>query len=312
MSMQFVAVLEPDVAITERSELRSELASGETVIPVENASKFSSNNYLCIGQPGEETSELCKIVSVDESNRTVTVNTATIYTHYEDDPVYQLLYNQRKFYRLNTTTSTYEHLSSEGSPKDIEVDNQQGTYFEDTSGTEDDTYKATYVNSAKATETSLDDAEAIAGGGKSTDLISLYRIRYSAGFKDNYAIEDSYIDQYRQDAQGEVWAKLRKRYEFPLTKYSSFLKNIVRDIAVGYIWLDQYTGNEQKINQAWKRINSAEEKLNGLADGAYILYDEDEEEDQTETGKGGGLGFFPDENTDDTDDERLFELADEY
>ncbi|MEA2056477.1 MAG: phage protein Gp36 family protein, partial [Patescibacteria group bacterium] len=228
------------------------------------------------------------------------------------DPVYQLLYNQRKFYKLNTTSGSYEHLSSEGSPKDIEVDNSQGTYFEDTTGTEDDTYKATYVNGAKATETSLADAEAILGGGKSTDLISLYRIRYSAGFKDNYAIEDSYVDQYRQDAQGDVWAMLRKRYQFPLTKYSSFLKNIVRDLAVGYIWRDQYSGNPEKVKQANQRINEATEKLKGLADGTYILYDEDEEEDQTETGKGGGLGFFPDENTADTDDERMFKLVDEY
>lgn len=312
MAMQFNAVLEPDIAITERSELRSDLAAGETVIPVQNARKFVTNKFLCLGQYGEETAEWRRIVGTDVANRTVTIDTATTYPHYQTDPVFQLLYNQRKFYRWNTSLSQWEHLSSEGSPKDIEVDNPQGTFFEDSEGTQDDIYVATYVNTYEAVETATSDAKSITGGGVSTDLISLYRIRYSAGFKENFSIEDSYIDQYRQDAQGEVWAALRKRYTFPLTKNSSFLRNIVRDLAVGMIWRDQYSGNAEKRASAESRIESARKRLDGLATGKYILYDEDTEADQTETGKGGGLSFYPDDTTEDTDDERIFELKDEY
>ena len=312
MAMQFNAVLEPDIAITERSEFRSDLAAGETVIPVKNASKFETSQYVCLGQQGEETAEVRTIESIDESAKTITVNTATTYPHYLDDPVSMLLYNKRKFYRWNATTGTWEHLSSEGSPKEIEVDNPQGTFFEDSEGTTSNKYKATYLSVIRSVETSILDAKEILGGGLATDLISLYRIRYSAGFKENYSIEDSYIDQYRQDAQGEVWAALRKRYTFPLTKNSSFLRNIVRDMVVGFIWLDQYSGNDVKVKSAERRISEARVRLNGLAEGTYILYDETEDEDQTETGKGSGLSFYPDENTDDTDDERIFELKDEF
>jgi len=52
--------------------------------------------------------------------------------------------------------------------------------------------------------------------------------------------------------------------------------------------------------------------LGKLASGDYMLYDETNDEDQTETGRGGGLSYFPDENTDDTDDERIFKLSDKY
>ncbi|MCK5020756.1 MAG: DUF1320 family protein [Candidatus Peribacteraceae bacterium] len=312
MAMQFNAVLEPDVAITERSELRGDIAAGVTEIPVKNASKFAGNKYLCLGQFGEETAEVRKIDSLNEANRTITVDTATTYPHYQDDPVFQFLFNKRKFYRWNTVSETWEHLSSEGSPKDIEVDNPQGTFFEDSEGTQSNIYRATYLSVADSVESHIDDAKSITGGGLSTDLISLYRIRYSAGFKENYSVEDSYIDQYRQDAQGEVWAALRKRYQFPLTKHSAFLRNIVRDLSVAMIWLDQYSGNAEKVRSAEARSVSARKRLAGLADGTYILYDEDTETDQIETGKGGGLSYFPDENTEDTDDERIFELQDEY
>jgi len=312
MAMLFNAVLEPDIAITERSELREDIAAGVTTIPVKNASKFTGNKYLCLGQYGNETSELIRISGVSEANRTVTIETATIYPHYQNDPVFQFLYNKRRFYRWNAGINNYEHLSSEGSPKDIEVDNPQGTFFEDSEGTQDDKYKATYLDVVGGIETSPLDAKEIYGGGASTDLISLYRIRYSAGFKENYSIEDGYIDQYRQDAQGEVWAALRTRYEFPLTKNSSFLRNIVRDLAVGFIWLDQYAGNAEKVRSAEVRTESARKRLAGLADGTFQLYDEDTATDQEETGKGGGLSFYPDETTDDTNDERIFELKDEF
>jgi hypothetical protein len=312
MAMQFVAVLEPDIAINERSEIRTDIDSGETVIPVKNAQGFSTNDYLCLGRVGDETTELIKISSTDEDARTITVESATKFAHYQDDPVIQFIYNKRKFYRYDSDTENWEHLSSEGSPKDIEVDNPQGTFFEDSEGTESNVYKSTYINVFRSVETSLEDAEEIAGGGASTDLISLYRIRRAAGFADNYNIDDAFLDQYRQEAQGEVWAALRKRYTFPLTKYSSFLRNIVRDLAVGSLWLDQYSGNANKIDLAWKKIDSARGRLGKLADGTYILYDEDEEADQTETGKGGGLSSFPDDNTDDTDDERIFKLDDDY
>ncbi len=310
--MQFNAVLEPDIAVTERSELRSDIDAGVTTIPVKNASKFTANKYLCIGQYGEETAELRRIISTSEANRTITIETATTYPHYQEDSVSQFLYNKRRFYRYSSTISGYEHLSSEGSPKDIEVDNPQGTFFEDSEGTQDDKYKATYVNTTENIETSILDAKEIYGGGASTDLISLYRIRYSAGFRENYTIEDGYIDQYRQDAQGEVWAALRTRYQFPLTKNSSFLRNIVRDLAVGFIWQDQYAGNAEKIRSAEIRISEARKRLKGLATGLYQLYDEDAGTDQEETGKGGGLSFYPDTTTDDTDDERIFELKDEF
>jgi len=312
MSMNFNAVLEPDVAITERSELRADIAAGVTVITVKNASKFTANKYLCIGVLGKETTELRRITDVSEANRTVTVDSVTTFAHYQDDSVSQFLYNQRKFYRYNAVTEAWTHLQDEGSPKDIEVDNPQGTYFEDSEGTQANIYRATYRNAVNSVETSTEDAVSIAGGGVSTDLISLYRIRYSAGFKENYKIEDSFIDQYRQDAQGEVWAALRTRYTFPLTKNSSFLRNIVRDMAVASIWIDQYSGNDVKVKSAENRLADARKRLGKLASGDYMLYDETNDEDQTETGRGGGLSYFPDENTEDTDDERIFKLSDEF
>ena len=312
MAMQFVAVLEPDVAVSERSELSEDIAAGVLTIPVKNATKFVANKYICLGLLGSETSELKRIDATDTEAQTITVDSVTSFPHYLDDPVVEFLYGHRKFYRYNSTTETWEHLASEGSPKAISVDNPQGTYFEDSEGSSSDTYRGTYVNSVSSVETDIDDAKSITGGGANTDLISLFRIRYSAGFKDNYKIEDSFLDEYRQEAQGKVFAALRTRYTFPLTKNSSLLRNIVKDLAVGAIWLDQFASNPDKVKTAQYKINEATKLLKGLADATYTLYDETLETENAENAGGGGLSFFPDENTEDTDDERMFKLSDKY
>ena len=312
MSMQFVAVIEPDVAISERSELSIDILAGVLTIPVKNVGKFVANKYICLGRLGEETSELKRIDAVDTASQTITVDSVTEFPHYLDDPIVEFLYGHRKFYRYDSVTATWTHLTSEGSPKEISVDNQQGTYFEDSDGTRTDIYKSTYVNTTDSIETSIEDAKAITGGGTSTDLISIFRIRYSAGFKDNYNIEDNFIDEYRQEAQGEVFAALRGRFTFPLTKNSSFLRNIVRDLAVGKIWLDQFAGDAEKSKTAQYKIETARKLLKGLAEADYSLYDEVVGTDNTENEGAGGLGFFPDEHTEDTDDERIFTLHDKF
>ena len=77
MSMQFVAVFEPDIVTNERSEIRTDINSGETVIPVKNNQGFSTSNYLCLGRVGEETTEVLKISAVNENDKTITVESAT-------------------------------------------------------------------------------------------------------------------------------------------------------------------------------------------------------------------------------------------
>ena len=105
---------------------------------------------------------------------------------------------------------------------------------------------------------------------------------------------------------------MRIRYTFPLTKNSSFLRNIIRDLAVGFIWLDQYAGNAEKVRSAENRIREARARLIKLANGTYTLYDEDTASDQVETSAGSGLSYFPDGTTEDTDDERIFKLSDKF
>lgn len=309
---QFYAPTE-DIIKSARSWFASDHSAGVTELTFKNVAQMEANKYICLGREGDETSELKLITEVDSDNNTVTIDSATIFPHYKDSSVTQFDYNQRKLYYRATSDDSWIHVASE-SPKNIAVDVPLGTLFEHSSGEATYQYCCTYYNSTTATETSTDDAEVVGSTSSSTNLCSIQQIRVSAGWQDNFYISDSRIDEARQEAQGEVWASLRKRYSFPITKNSSFLRRIVIDMAVGLLYIDEYGADVQNVAlDGYKKIEDARERLMKIAEGEYTLYDESEDEDQTLSTRD-TVVFYPDETTDEDanpedDDYRRFSMG---
>lgn len=306
---QFYAPTE-DVIKSAHSVLTSDVASGATSIPVKNTAQFEVNKYLCISAEGNERAELKLISEIDADAKTITVSSVTRFTHYKDESVTQFDYNQRLLYKYDSVTQTYIQVAGE-SPKDIAVDCPLGTLLEDSNGVAGDKYKATYYNEETTQGTSLDDSEEVIGTG-STNLVSIEIIRREAGFRDNFAISDARIDEARVEAQGEVWAALHRKYTFPLTRKSSFLRRIVTDLAVGWLFIGEYGAEVQNMaRDGYKRLEDARVRLDKLAKGFYTLYDEEEEEEQTLADRG-TISFYPDDSTEDTDSERMFSVEDKF
>ena len=302
---QFYAPTE-DLIKTARSWVEDDYAAGITSLNLENVEGFEEGKYVCLGREGDEKSELRRILSI--SSNTLTLASETLFPHYDNEQVIQFEYNQRKLYRRTSSTGDWAHVSDD-SPVDIAVDAPEGSLLEDTSGLASYEYCATYYDSSALTETSTDDAEVVVATTASRNLCSLQRIREAAGWADNFYVADPRIDTARQDSQGEAWAALRKIYTFPLTKYSSFLTRIIVDMAVGYLFIDEYGLDVQNVaKDGYKRLESARGMLLKLVSKEYVLYDEDEEEDQA-LSEGATPSFYPDDSTEDEDDERVFSVG---
>ena len=307
---QFYAPTE-DLIKSAHTVFTSDIAAGEMTIPVENTAQFTASKYLCLSKEGIERAELIRITDIDATAKTLTIESpGTKFAHYKDEPAVQFDYNQRRLYKRASEEHSWAHVSVE-SPKDIAVDCPLGTLFENASGESTDRYAITYYNSFTEVGTFPDDAKEIVGT-TTTNLVSLQQIRVAAGFEDNFHLSDSKIDEIRQDAQGEVWAALRKKYTFPITKKSSFLRRIVIDLSVGMLYLDEYGTEVQNVAlDGEKKCESARKRLDKLATGKYTLYDEVEEENQG-TAEVGTPSFYPDDTTEDEDDERIFEIGMEF
>ena len=166
------ASLEPYI-LGEKTYFLADEEIGQTTLSVVDPIGFATDKYVVLGVIGNENSEVCKIASTSTNSITVTI--ATIHKHYKDEPIQLLRFNQRKFYRSTTESGTFTHLTSEGSPVNVKVDDPQGTILEDSTGTSTSWYKATYYNSTSASETSLDDAIAVQAGDAS-HYTSIYKI----------------------------------------------------------------------------------------------------------------------------------------
>jgi len=270
--MQILVAPIEEFILGEKTFFTEDEAVGQTSLLCTNVQGFSANEYVVLGRLGSETSEIRLIASVSTNSIVTTV--ATTFKHYKDEPIILIRYNQRKFYRSSSESGVYSHLSSEGSPVDIQVDVPEGTEFEDSSGTSTSWYKSTYYNSTTAAETSLDDATAVKAGDTES-YTSVYKIRQEAGFEENDYISSELINRYREEAELQVDGSLAIAYSLPLSSIPKMVTHITTLLAAGFLLSKEY-GLEADVEiskTGQRKIDRAEELLQKIVDGKLLLID---------------------------------------
>ena len=269
--MQLLIAPTENIASGEKTKFSAEEAAGQTVLSVDNPQGFVANDYVVLGQIGSEVIEIVQITTT--STNSITTG-ATKFIHKLEEPITKLYFNKRKFYRSTTETGTYTHLSSEGSPVNIQVDQPEGTSFEDSTGSSTSWYKATYYNSTSGLETSTDDAIATkAGDGEA--YTSIFKIRSESGFEENNFISSEIIARYRDEAQMQVDGVLAITYSLPLSTIPKLITHITTLLAAGLLLSKEY-GVEADVDVSktgQRKIDRAEALLQKLIDGTLLLVD---------------------------------------
>lgn len=267
-----VAPLE-NIVLGEQTSLSADEASGQLTLSVENAQGFAANDFVIIGLPGSETTEVRRIESVTADS--IAITEATSFSHLKEDRIRVVRYDQRKFYRCTTEDGTYVHLSDEGSPVNIDVDKPDGTEFEDSTGVSTSWYKCTYYNSFTGIESDLADAVAVKAGD-AEHYTSIYKIKDEAGFKNNSYIESDLIDRYRTEAEALSESMIAMSYQVPLASAPRIFQHIVTLYSAGLLLLKEYSleNDADTTKNGQKKIDRAEELLQKIVDGDLILLSE--------------------------------------
>jgi len=106
--------------------LADNISSGVSTLTVASNSGFAADDYLLIGDFGQESAEIVKVTSVT-GNTTITLTANTVFAHSESVKIRRILYNQVRFYI--TTTTTFSAGNALGT---VNVDPQNiYTYYED-------------------------------------------------------------------------------------------------------------------------------------------------------------------------------------
>lgn len=270
----------------ERSQLDADIIAGSAVtVALKNNDNFAQFDYIVIGHEGSELCEMCQIDTAVTAGKNVRVATLK-FNHRAGEPVTKYKYNKRKFYGSTTISGTYTELTADGSPKDIQVDDPQGTFLEYTGNEGYLYFKATYYNSQLSTESDKADSSAVAGD-QSLRYASLWGIRKHAGLAGNPLYSDLRLEQKRVQAESEINSCLFSRYTLPLTEVPGIINNICELLAAGYIDYEEYGQDGEGV----KWLGSARSQLKGIQKGDMRLIAADGTELSTKTNSTGVKGY---------------------
>ncbi|OJY74681.1 MAG: hypothetical protein BGP12_06925 [Rhodospirillales bacterium 70-18] len=282
--------------------LAADATAGSSVsLTLEDNDGLVNADFIVIGYEGSELAEL------EQINQAVTAGTgvrvATLkFNHLAGEPVTKYRYNQRKFYGCATADDVYVELTGDGSPKDIQVDDPQGTVLEYT-GTTYSFFKATYYNSQTIEETDIDDASA-ADGDESKRYASLWNIRKHAGLAGNPLYSDLRLETKRSQAENEINSAIFSRYTLPLAEVPGLLSQICELLAAGYIDYEEFG----KDGEGVKWLGEGRALLKSIQKGTQVLIGADGTE-LARQGTTGVLNGYP--NATDTDAAQ-FSMDDRY
>lgn len=269
-----------DFAKGEAGIIAENVAAGSSVvITLENNDGFSVNDFVAIGQEGDE---LCELAQISDVSGETNIEVSTLkFNHVAGEPVRIYKYDKRKFYGATSADGSFTQLTGDGSPKPIQVDDPMGTTLE-YSGSTYTYFKATYYNSATDTETDADDAEAVAGD-ESARYAPLYDIRKHAGLAGNYRYSDRNLEIKRMQAENEIKSVIASRYVLPLTYIPAIITRVCTLLAAGYIDYEEFKSSTLDTDadytgdgRGW--LGEARGILKSIKDGKQLLLDADDAE----------------------------------
>jgi hypothetical protein len=266
----------------EATLLAADAAAGSNVtLTLESNDGLSADLFIAIGNEGNELCELAQINQAITGNTSVRVATLK-FNHNAGEPIRVYRFDKRKFYGATSATGSFSELTSDGSPKPIEVDDPMGTTLE-YSGTTYTHFKATYYNSETDTETDEDDAIAQAGD-ETLRYATLYDIRKHAGLQGNYNYSERNISLKRDQAENEIDSAIAEHYVLPLSYVPSLIQHICILLAAAYIDYEEFKRESESDPDAdysgdgkgW--FGEARGLLKSIKNGTHLLLDADKQE----------------------------------
>ena len=194
--------------------ISSDASSGDSTITVQSIVGFSTDQILCIGEIGQEKTEIIKThSSTSPSGTTVTLSTTLTFDHPQDTPVYILNWNQVEISHASTITGTKSVLTT----IDIQVD-QEKTIYDETS--QSSGYYFTRLKDDINTRYS-DYSDPIAYSGYADNTVFMIKKRALNDLNEKISdlITDEYLLESLKEARREYHKEEGKRPFRKITNY---------------------------------------------------------------------------------------------
>jgi hypothetical protein len=185
----------PDISEYEETFLSGDEALGQTTLSVISGKNFSDNDYVLIGNVGDETAELRQVSSQTD---TTLVTDALDFAHPRGTRIKFIPYNQIVVSR-STDGTTYTPLSA----VDIRPDATE-TYIQRSSDASTDYYKYRFYNATTALYSAYSDIVVGSGYADNTVFSIKDRALSQLGEKVGDVISDKFLNEALWEARREL------------------------------------------------------------------------------------------------------------
>lgn len=193
----------PDIYAFEKTYLSGDEAIAQTVLSVISSENFAANEFIVIGTPGAEQTEIRKISSV--ATGTITVTAAITFDHAQGTEITFIPFDQIEVYSSSSSGGSFSLLSA----VNIRADALE-TYYPRTSDASTVYYKARFKNSQNTTYSDYSDEVAATGYSYNTVWAVKNRALMQLGEKIEGIITDSFLNESLWEARRDIDNQLKK------------------------------------------------------------------------------------------------------
>jgi hypothetical protein len=134
-----VKIFHPELG-PQRTYISTDVSADATSATVENNTGFGTNDYVVMGNPGDEKTEIVLLTSTTGST-TIGFTGKCVFAHQARTQVAEIKYNQAEIYTSTSQTGTYALLATVSLTLD-----EKTTIYDDTTGASTTWYKIRYKN----------------------------------------------------------------------------------------------------------------------------------------------------------------------
>lgn len=195
--MAIISITPPDLSDSEKTYLASTYTSG-AALTVQNNQGFAAGDFVVVGEPGAEKTELGQITSVS-GDGTITLTAALKFSHTKDTPVYLSYYNR---YELERDGSVI--VAGTTATSVIQWDNPRGIVYNDTGGVVASRYRWRFYDSVDGIYSGYSDYLDASGYTRASVGYMVRTVRSIGEDEEEATTSDEEIIRWLNDGQDEI------------------------------------------------------------------------------------------------------------
>jgi len=224
--MAVISIKNPNISDNIQTSLSQDYTSG-TTLNVDSSTSFVNKNYVLVGEPGLEKSEITYLTASPGTATTLTVS-ALSYSHAKGTPITFLRWDK---YELSYATSSTGAWTVYGSTTYNLRYDAISTEYRDTAATSTYQWKYRYYSTENSAYSDYSDTILASGWADNSVGYMVRQVRKTVNDPDSKTISDTEIIRYFNEAQGKVYT-LYDRWWF-LLKVGSNIDTVASQMTYG-------------------------------------------------------------------------------